>query len=84
MPGCPLLLFTLLIFSAASAGAYAEIPPLVGETLAGQHIRLPADIAQPAAILIVGFTQKAGEQSEKWGTDVGKLPACDKEQPIEW
>jgi hypothetical protein len=75
---------TLLTLTASSAGADVRIPPLVGETLAGQHIRLPADISQPTAILIVGFTRKAADQAEKWGMEVAKLPACDKKQPIEW
>jgi hypothetical protein len=56
----------------------------VGETLAGRRIRLPSDIAQPAAVLIIGFTQKAADQAERWGMEIAKLPACDKKRPIEW
>jgi hypothetical protein len=73
-----------MAMTAPGSGAAAEIPPLVGETLAGNRLRLPSDIAQPVAVLIVGFTQKAGEQAEKWGMEVGKLRGCGRERTTEW
>ncbi len=84
MPCCRVILPILLAVHVPFVRAATDIPPVEGETLAGRHIRLPSDLAQPTVILIVGFTQKSGGQAENWGKEVAKFRACGQEQPIEW
>ena len=72
----------MLSLSAALTGSAKYVPNVDGRSLNGEQVQLPKDIGS-AAILIVGFTRKSGEQSKQWGAELSNA-RCGDGQPVQW
>ncbi len=65
-----LRLAVLLLLSSLPLAAQppsTQIPAIHADTLAGEHVRLPADLAGKSAILVLGFGKDARAQVRDWG-----------------
>ena len=52
----------------AETPSFGTIPAIDGNTLAGEHVRLPADLAGGrSCILVVGFSKQARDAAKDWG-----------------
>ncbi len=66
---------SLLVFSAAlplpttaqTSSLAAPIPAVTADTLAGEPVRLPADLHGKCGILVLGFAQDARAEVRDWG-----------------
>ncbi len=76
------ILFLMLSLSTALMASAEYVPNVDGRSLNGEQVQLPKDIGS-AAILIVGFSRKSGEQSKQWGVELSKA-RCGDGQPVQW
>ena len=61
------------ILTAVAASAWSDpIPRLAVESLSGSAATLPDDLPAGLTILVIGFTQKAGDNTRPWGERLGK------------
>ena len=61
-----ILLFLSSLPLAAQAPS-TQIPAIHADTLAGEHVRLPADLRGKSAVLVLGFGKDARTQVRDWG-----------------
>ncbi|MEQ8765670.1 MAG: hypothetical protein RL885_17230 [Planctomycetota bacterium] len=67
-------LFLLLLFFIAACGSTTEnrdptgerFPSVVGESLSGEEMKLPGDLAGKPALLLIGYVQDAQFDLDRW------------------
>ena len=70
--GLRIMVALLLLGPAAGYGQQA-IPSIVGTSLSGRSLRLPADLPPGRSLLIVGFSRKSGDGAKEWGRQLSLL-----------
>ena len=72
----------LLLLSIAFSLQAQTIPHTEAETLSGKKIVLPDAFAGHSAILIIGFSRSGGDSAGRWGKEIRKDLADQKEVRI--
>ena len=62
-----ILLLLLPSLTLAAQTPSSQIPPVSANTLAGEPVRLPADLHGKSAILVLGFAKDARTEVRDWG-----------------